>query len=196
MGNVRIPAPPKEVLPAFAPRDVQALLAAADARGRAMILLLLDTGVRMREFLDLNGADVDMDAGTVRVQRGKTGKSRTTFVSPPTVKALLAYYREQGWPEGDEPLWRNLRTGERLTDSGVRGILNDAAQTAGMKSARPHQFRRTFALWSLRQGVDVHTLAKLMGHADITVLKRYLDLDESDTRAAHTKADIVRRFLK
>lgn len=197
MGNVKIPSPPKEVLPALKPTDVRAMLdAAPDARAKAMILVLLDTGVRAREFIDLNGGDVDLDSGTVRVRRGKTGRSRTAFLSMPTVKALIAYYRAQGWPDDDDALWRNRRTRERLTDSGMRQILKETASAAGVKDATPHAFRRTFALWSLRQGIDLHTLAKLMGHANIEVLKQYLDLDETDTLEAHRKANIVGNYLK
>ena len=194
--NVKIPQPPKEVKPALQPRDIQAMLATADARARAMILVLLDTGVRSREFIDLNSGDVDLNAGTVRVRRGKTGKTRTVFISLPTVKALLAYYREQGFPDDGDPLWRNQRTNERLTDSGMRQVLNSTAKDAGVKGAKPHAFRRTFALWSIRQGVDIHTLARLMGHASIEVLKTYLDLDDTDSAEAHRKANIVGNFLK
>lgn len=197
MENVKIPTPPKEVHPAIKPGDVQALVeAAADARARAIILMLLDTGMRAREFRDLLGGDVDIDAGTVRVRRGKTGKGRTAFLSSPTVKALLAYYRERGWPDENERLWRALRTNQPLTDSGIRQVIDDTCAAAGIKHVSMHDFRRTFALWHLRQGVDLHTLAKLMGHADITVLKMYLDLDDTDTLEAHRRANIVSNYLK
>lgn len=197
LGNVKIPSAPKEVLPALRPQDIRALLDhAPDVRARAMILVLLDTGVRAREFVDLNGGDVDVDSGTVRVRRGKTGKSRMTFISHTTLRALVAYFREQGWPENDDALWRHVRSGGRLTDSGIRQILKTTAKAAGVKKATPHAFRRTFAIWSLRQGIDLHTLARMMGHADVQVLRQYLDLDDTDTLEAHRKADIVRHFLK
>lgn len=54
----------------------------------------------------------------------------------------------------------------------------------------PHTFRRTFALWSLRGGMNVHALARLIGHADIQVLRQYLALAESDLAAAHAAAPV------
>ena len=55
----------------------------------------------------------------------------------------------------------------------------------------PHDFRRAFALAMLRNGTDVYTLAKLMGHEGITVLQRYLKQTYQDTEAAHRRAGPV-----
>ncbi len=52
-------------------------------------------------------------------------------------------------------------------------------------------FRRTFALWSLRAGMDIYTLAVLMGHEGIDVLKRYLKLAKQDAQAAHKRYGAV-----
>lgn len=60
----------------------------------------------------------------------------------------------------------------------------------------PRTDRPTFALWSLRGGMDVHTLAALMGHADISVLRQYLALSEADLQRAHQAAGPVDRMLK
>jgi site-specific recombinase XerD len=58
-----------------------------------------------------------------------------------------------------------------------------------------HDFRRAFALLSLRGGCDVKFLQRLMGHADLTVLRRYLAQTESDLQAAHAKSSPVDRML-
>lgn len=195
--NVKIPRPPKEVLPAFTPADVQKLLAVApDERSRALVLFLLDTGIRVGELCRLNGEDIDIAAGTVLIRRGKTGKTRTVFLSAASRKALLAYWKVAGWPEGYTPVWRNERNGKRLTDSGIRQPLQEMGREAGVKGAKPHQFRRTFAITALRAGVDLHTLARMMGHSGLQVLKQYLDISDADTRAAHERASVVDTFLK
>jgi integrase/recombinase XerD len=74
---------------------------------------------------------------------------------------------------------------ERLTYDGLRSVLKRRADFAKVDAPTPHDFRRAFALSMLRQGVDIFTLAKLMGHADITVLRRYLRQTKEDTEAAH-----------
>jgi len=88
--NVKIPTPPKQVLPAFTPQDVQKLLAVApDARARALVLFLLDTGLRVSELVALNGGDIDIAEGTVTVRKSKTGRSRIAYLSASTRKALI-----------------------------------------------------------------------------------------------------------
>lgn len=195
--NVAIPRPPREILPAFTPQDVKKLhTAAPDARSRALLLFLLDTGVRVQECARLNGGDLDMAAGEVRVRQGKGRKDRTVYIGARTRRALIAYFGTAGWPEETQPLWRNERNDERLTDSGIRRLLRLVGEAAGVKHCHPHTFRRTFALTCLRAGMNIYALARLMGHRDITVLRHYLALVESDLAAAHAAASPVDRALK
>lgn len=195
--NVVIPQPPKQVQPAFTPLEIKRLLSVApDARARAIALVLLDTGMRVSELCALDGGDVDVTEGQIRVRKGKGGKSRTVYLSAQSRRALLAYYKNAGWPEEEEPVWRTERTGVRLNHQGVRLTLKAMGKEASVKVVRPHQFRRTFALESLRAGVDLHTLARLMGHSDIAILRQYLDLDDTDTAEAHRRAAIVDRLTK
>lgn len=194
--NVAIPKPPKQVLPAFSPADVQKLLAAApDPRARAMIYVLLDTGARASELVALNGSDIDIATGQVTIRKGKGGKTRIVQISSTTRRHLLAYFRAAGWAEGDSPVWRNERTEGRLTVSGLRQILKTVGRDAGVKGCSPHQFRRTHAVWMLRRGVNLYVLARQMGHSGIEVLKRYLPLVEEDVAEAHHRAAIVDHYL-
>ena len=89
-------------------------------------------------------------------------------------------------PKNDcEPLFVSLRTGDRLTIYGVEQLTRRLGKRAGILPCSPHMFRRGFALQSLRNGMDVYSLAALMGHEDITVLKAYLRLVEADAQHAH-----------
>lgn len=195
--NVTIPKPPKNILPALTPDEVQRLLAVApDARATATVYFLLDAGVRIGEFVALNGEDIDLATGQVIVRMGKGGKTRLVRISSATRRALIVYYKAAGWAEGDTPVWRNERTEKRLTVSGVRRILAGMGREAKVKGAYPHQFRRTFAVWMLRRGVNLYTLARVMGHSGIEVLRRYLPLVEDDVATAHEMASIVDHYLR
>jgi site-specific recombinase XerD len=197
LANVHAPKLARRILPAFTSDDVARLLAAApDARARALVLFLLDTGMRAAECINLNGGDIDLKAGTVRVREGKGRKDRTVYVGPSTRQALLAYFGQEGWPEDGGAVWRSERTGERLTDSGLRQVFQALGAAAGVKHCHPHTFRRTFALESLRGGMNIYALAQLMGHSDIHTLKQYLPLVEDDLQTAHDKASPVDRLLK
>ena len=64
-----------------------------------------------------------------------------------------------------------------------------------MDHCHPHTFRRTFALWSLRSGMDIFSLQRLMGHADLSVLRKYLDQVQQDLQDAHRKHGAVDGML-
>jgi site-specific recombinase XerD len=191
-----MPKLPKKILPAFEPGDVRRLLDACELeRDRALVLFMLDTGLRAAELTALNGSDVNERSGAVTVREGKGRKGRTVYLGAQARRALLKHWRERT-PGPGAPVWASVTTGARLTESGLRQLLKRAGLRAGVNDCHPHTFRRTFALEALRGGMDIYTLARLMGHEDITVLKPYLALAERDLQAAHKAASPVDRLLK
>jgi site-specific recombinase XerD len=78
-----------------------------------------------------------------------------------------------------------------LSFDGLREVLARRAADAHVKAPSLHDFRRAFALSILRNGTDIFTLAKLMGHEGITVLQRYLKQTYQDMEAAHRRAGPV-----
>lgn len=194
MAKVRTPKRSKETLPAFTPDDIRALLAACECeRDKAIILCLLDTGARRAEFVALNVGDVAPDGG-VTIRHGKGGKSRITFLGSQAHRALRKYLHRRPGVLPQDPLWTSFTTGNRLTPGGLQIVLALIGQRAGVH-CNPHKFRRTFALWSLRSGMDVFALQRLMGHADLTVLRRYLDQNRDDLAAAHREHGPVDSLL-
>lgn len=199
MAAVGMPKLPKTTLPSLTAEDVRKLLNAADrARDKALVLFLLDTGLRAVEIANLEGRDVDMDAGAVHVRLGKGQKDRTVYIGAKTRRALLRYWREvySGLPSGRDPVWLNERTGEGLTHWGVRAALRRLGEHAGVEHSNPHTFRRTFALWSLRAGMSIYHLQRLMGHEDLQMLRLYLPLVEGDMQEAHKQHGPVDHMSK
>ena len=71
-------------------------------------------------------------------------------------------------------------------------LLRQRAELVGLKSmTTPHDFRRTFALIMLCNGVDIFALQKLMGHSDLQVLRRYLAQTDQDVQTAHMRGSLV-----
>ncbi|MEP0806739.1 MAG: tyrosine-type recombinase/integrase [Chloroflexota bacterium] len=169
--------------------DAAAMLDTCDktftgARDRALILALLDTGARVSEFLAIDLADVDA-AGAVLLKHTKGRRPRMVYLSQKTRRALRAYLRTRR--DTSPALWTTVH-GDRLTYDGLRGILTRRARLAGLnETPSPHDFRRAFALNYLRNGGDIFTLAKLLGHRGIDVLKRYLAQTDQDAKIAHAK---------
>lgn len=195
--GVRMPKEPERVLPAFSRADIQKLKAATrNHRDRALILLMLDTGLRAQEVIDLNGADINPDNGEVTIRRGKGNRGRIVYLGAKAQKQLLLYFIRRGTPGANEPVFRNEDNGKtRLGRSRFFQVFRELGKRAGVKPCTPHRFRRTFALEMARAGVNIHIIAKLMGHKDITVLKRYLDITQDDLRNAHRLASPADNLL-
>jgi len=187
MHNVRMPQVDRELLPALSKDDIETLLEVADSiRDRAIILCLLDSGCRAAEFVALNIGDVNRRTGEVTVKRGKNRKSRTTFFGPRARKELFRYlYSRSG--DQNAPLFASEHAGQRLTVSGLEQILRRLGQATGIHIT-PHALRRTCALWCHRSGWRLTEIQRLLGHSDLTVLLRYLDLDDSDVGNVFGKA--------
>lgn len=203
MRRVAMPRLEQRIPDALTVDDVRRLLAACDrqtprgARDYALVLVALDTGLRLAELASLKVGDIDMRTGLATVM-GKGRKQRQVVVGTRARAALLRMYTLIEAKAGDG-LWPafNLR-GERagtLTRDGVRLALVRLGRRAGVNPCGPHRFRRTFALWSLRHGMDLHSLRLLMGHNDLSVLTRYLKLAGEDLQAAHERHSPVDRLL-
>ena len=196
MHKVAMPRLDKRILPAFTEEDVHSILSVCQTtRDKAVILFLLDTGCRVSELTNLNGADVNTFTGEVQIRRGKGGKDRIVFLGHVAREILEAYYEERGIPSGHEPVWLSQTHGKRLTVSGVQQLLKRIGREAHVKNCSPHTFRRTFAIWSLRNGMDIFRLARLMGHSDVSILRQYLHLLKDDLRAAHAQFGSVDRLM-
>jgi integrase/recombinase XerD len=166
-----------------------------DLRDKTILLALLDTGCRASELIALQVGDVNMHTGAVLVRRGKGGKARTVFLGAKTRRMLGRYLRVRGEYADGEALFASVTTGDHLRYESLRDIVRRRAAQAGVEAPTLHSFRRAFALLSLRNGVDVYSLQRLMGHADLTVLRRYLAQTEEDLMAAHQATGPVDTLL-
>lgn len=194
--KVRPPKMPTEILPAFAPEDVRKLLrACTTARDVALVMFMLDTGLRASEIVALTVGDVDRATGAVQVKQGKGRKDRVVFLGAKTLRVLHKYLRGRAGLAPAAPLWLTEKRKEQLTLSGLEKFCDRLEARSGVKYCHPHTFRRTFALWSLRAGMNVYALQQLMGHSDLTVLRRYLNLVETDLADAHRQYGAVDSML-
>ena len=194
--KVKVKNPGKQPLE---PADIEAVKAIletcnntfVDRRDRTIILMLLDTGMRISELLFLEHENVNPVTGVVQILHGKGGKFRTVYISRKTRLVLRKYIKVTN------KTGRLFLTthGEPATYSTVRNMFRRRALSANVEPPTPHQFRRLFALTMLRNGVDIYSLQLLMGHADLQVLRRYLKLTRSDTLEAHIRGGPVDRLI-
>jgi integrase/recombinase XerD len=105
-----------------------------------------------------------------------------------TRQVLKRYLKERR--DLNPALWIS-KSGERLTETGLRMMLRRRAEKADVPAPSPHDFRRAFALERWRAGVDILTLSKLMGHTSLQVLNRYLKQAGEDLEQAARQSSPV-----
>lgn len=191
------------------PAQVKALLAAAKRslhprRDEAIVLLLLDTGLRSSELCGLKLKDIDLQARQCTVL-GKGNKLRVVHFGSTTGNALRQHLRQHGNEvensEPETPLFLADKSGSiirPLTRSGLQQLLERLAKAAGIegRSCSPHVLRRTFAVTWLRNGANVFSLQAMLGHSDLRMTQRYLSLaraDIADQAKKFSPADNLRR---
>lgn len=162
-------------------------------RDQAIVLMLLDTGLRATELCSLIINDVDLKTGKVTVRHGiaggaKGGKGRTVYLGKVSRKAVWRYLasREDG-DDPDAPLF--ISHAERpFNKDSLRVLINRLGSRAEVKQTYPHKFRHTFAITYLRSGGDVFTLQSLLGHGSLDMVRHYAQIAEVDVAQAHRKA--------
>jgi len=178
-----MPKVEKKRLPVLSAEELSRVLAVCNAKEKAIILLLADTGIRRQEACNLNWSDLQMTNGLLRIERGKGGKARSVVVGVTTRRALLAYRRTLPAVTENTPLLISQRGG-RLTGNGLRELLIRLSLKAGIKFSA-HALRRTFVILSLRSGMDVLHLQALLGHASLDMVQHYAQMIDEDLLQAH-----------
>lgn len=173
-----LPAPPRlrKVRRVLSLREIRALLdATTSERDELLILVELDTGIRLEELANLTPEDVEEKALIIR--DGKVGDRRVP-ASPEITARMLANAQ-------DGVLWMGQRG--RLTKSGVQEVFRRTFERAGIAGWKtgPHCLRHSFATWYIREGGSVAHLREIMGHKDIKSTMIYVSLAGVDVERDH-----------
>jgi integrase/recombinase XerD len=179
-----------EVLPrAMHPVDVKKLLSVIDdIRDRALILLLLRTGMRIGEALGLRLNDLDMQDRKVHLFQGeKNSMGRVVYLSDDVLWALKLWLRRRD-PNKEFVFYG--QGNKRLCYSAGRSRFVGYIQKAGLeqKGYTVHCLRHTFASELLNAGMRLECLQQLMGHQDIEVTRRYARLTDTTREEEYFRA--------
>lgn len=166
-----------------------------DVRDKALLLFLLDTGARASETLAVDWGDVDIEGGAVMLRHTKNHRQRVVFLGVRARQALLKYVKVRKDLAPSSALWAGVHKRERLSYWGLRQVLRRRAEYAKVETPSAHDFRRAFCLASLRSGMDVFSLQRLAGHAELSTTRRYLRQVKDDLRRAHQQHSPVDRTL-
>lgn len=174
-----------EIKEPFSDTETDALRSACDdAKKRAVIELLLSTGVRCSELTNLKLSDISTTDLTVRVRCGKGGKDRVTYMTPVCAKYVRQYLATR---KDTEPWLLVNNRGNKMSASGIQHILKALGKKAGVSNVHPHRCRRTFATNLAKHGMEVQEIQRLLGHTDIGTTMIYVSVDDSTVRSAYNK---------
>ena len=168
-------------------------------RDEAIILLLLDTGMRSGELCRLTMDDVDLKRGEAHI-RGKghrdygRGKERIVYFSRATARAIWRYIQHERPNDSPHPNLFLTIHGRPLRPYRLRQNLHRLGERAGVTNVHPHRFRHTFAIQYLRNGGDIFTLQRLLGHTSLRMVRHYLRIAQADVETAHRKASPVENW--
>lgn len=188
--------------------EIEKLRSAADGvKEKMLIELLLSTGCRVGEIVQILMTEIDGDRILVH---GKGQKDRYVYLNAKAQLAIERYLSERRdsnpylFPKGkdlkaipragisqrDYKDWwkdpRNVAEGQ-MDRSSISAILRKLAKRAGVERANPHKFRRTCATMALRRGMPIEQVSKMLGHESVETTQIYLDLTEDELEQAHKK---------
>lgn len=193
---------------AFTEMEIEYLrLAARTEQQKAIIEILLSTGCRVTELVNIMISDIDDSRVLVH---GKGSKDRYVYLNARAELALNVYLKTRNdqnpylFPK-QKTVTKRLRKGMKMEDymrgwknadnivdghmttSSVEGITRKLAKRAGVEHANPHKFRRTCATFALRRGMPIEQVSKMLGHESVSTTQIYLDLAEDELVQAHKK---------
>ena len=182
--SIRNMKQPKVVIMTFSENEIRGLLNHFNGRdfisirNKTIIALLFDTGMRLAEVINLRSEQIHDEYILVH---GKGNKERLVPVSPFLAKQLLryrtvrdSYFEDKRFPEGFVFV---SNRGKQLTPEVIGMFLKQAAKEVGVNPqvrVSPHTCRHTFAHLQLKNGLDLYSLSRLMGHENVAITQRYL----------------------
>jgi site-specific recombinase XerD len=198
LANIKPPRKEDKVVKPFSMDDIRKLLLLTsgsrflEIRNRALLLMFLDTGIRLAEMSRILRADIDILSGIIMV-KGKGRKERRVRIGKSTRKALYKYLcqRSDIFPE----LWVSEER-RPMTRDGVKITIVKLCRRAGIKGG-PHKIRHTAAINYLRNGGTEFTLQVMLGHSTLNMTRHYVSsLNAEDMMKVHEKASPVDNLLK
>ena len=163
-----------------------------ESRNKTIIIMLLETGIRNNELCILKDISISDSVLTIF---GKGNKERQVGISPILQKQLITYNRIKKAYFSDKTIHHDAlflsRTGRKCTVETIENIMNEAGKRIGIDDnirCSPHTCRHFYAQTMVKNGIDIYSLSRLLGHGNISKTQRYLEsmLDK----------DIVERSMK
>ena len=191
--DLKPPKVSRKVVSTLSDEEIGAILntfsiSPSDARNQTLFMLLIDTGLRISELVNLKMDDVHMDEGYLKVM-GKGKKERIVPIGNNAQRALQRYlFRFR--PKPNNPVTNNVFLSTRsqpLTENSMKLMFTRLAHRSGVYRLHAHLCRHTFATRFLINGGDVFSLQQILGHSTLEMVRHYVNLASSHIAIQHQK---------
>ncbi len=192
--DLKLPKVTKKVVTTLSDQEIESILNTlsptnpSEARNRTILMILLDSGLRIGELVNLKMGDVHMDEGYLKVM-GKGKKERIVPIGSNAQRALQRYlFRFR--PKPVNPIIDNVflsTRGNPLTENSMKLMFARLAKRSGVCRLHAHLCRHTFATRFLINGGDVFTLQQILGHSTLEMVRHYVNLASNHVAIQHQK---------
>ena len=160
-----------------------------------LVILLLESGMRVSEVCGLDLHDIDLADRSARVVGGKGNKDRLVLFTELSVTVINSWMRtRKSRAHPDEVSLFVSRRGKRLRPRGIQKMMDKLAIEAGLPKEKvsPHVLRHNFATGLLERGADLISIQRLLGHASIATTRVYLEISDQTLRQVYRRAQDMR----
>lgn len=187
----------------FTEDEIKSLLDAVNLRrysgfrDKTMMLLMLDTGIRVHEVANIKIQMLDKKRMTLTIPAkvAKSRRARTIPVSRKLMSMLLELHEESEEYFGSQENIFITSFGDPIREDTVRRQVTKYAKIAGVKRATPHMFRHTFARDYILNGGDIFTLQIILDHKNIETTRRYIQMDEKHVKEQHMRFSPASKYI-
>lgn len=192
--NLKPPKLSKKVVTTLSDQEIESILNTlsptnpSEARNRTIFMILLDSGLRIGELINLKMGDVHMDEGLLKVM-GKGKKERIVPIGSNAQRALQRYlfrYRSNPALPRIDNVFLSIH-GDPLTENSMKLMFARLSQRSRVQRLHAHLCRHTFATRFLINGGDVFTLQQILGHSTLEMVRHYINLASNHIAIQHQR---------
>lgn len=178
---------PEKVRKPFSAMELEVLKRAAGSkRDLAIIEVLSATGMRIGELTALNREQINFIADDILIYGQKGKKERYVYLSETACYHLREYLQSR--EDNHEALFVTSRSNpSRLSDDGIRRMLDRLEDKTGIANVHPHRFRRTMATNALDRGIPIEQVQEILGHKKLDTTRIYCVVQENTVRTNYRR---------
>ena len=150
-------------------------------KNKTLVILDLNTGLRLSELIDLRWKDINLTTGQLKVVQGKGNKDRMLWIDDDTIEVLKDWRIKQSDKLGECEYVFNTASKKQLDSRGIRRMIEEYSIKAGItKHVTPHTLRHSYATDLLRATNNIIKVQKALGHSDISTTMIYTHIVDDE----------------